>query len=98
MPPRRRSGMAAFVARHARHCATTRRDWPADMDAVRCAGTSRICSESTRTPHVRQGDLVQLQQIAATYPSRERFLTEVTLDPPAATSDQAGVPLRTRIT
>ena len=36
---------------------------------------------------VRQGDLVQLRQIAATYTSRERFLTEMTLDPPAATSD-----------
>ncbi len=30
---------------------------------------------------------------AATYPSRERFLTELTLDPPDATSDEAGVPL-----
>ena len=27
------------------------------------------------------------------YPTRERFLTELTLDPPDATSDQAGVPL-----
>lgn len=27
------------------------------------------------------------------YPSRERFRTELTLDPPDATSDQAGVPL-----
>jgi DNA helicase-2/ATP-dependent DNA helicase PcrA len=42
--------------------------------------------------YVRQGDLVQLQQIATTYPSRERFLTEVTLDPPSATSDLAGAP------
>jgi DNA helicase II / ATP-dependent DNA helicase PcrA len=32
-------------------------------------------------------------QIASTYPTRERFLTELTLDPPDATSDQAGVPL-----
>jgi DNA helicase-2/ATP-dependent DNA helicase PcrA len=31
-------------------------------------------------------------QIAATYPSRERFLTELTLDPPQATSDRAGAP------
>ena len=36
---------------------------------------------------------MQLEQIAAGYPSRERFLTELTLDPPDATSDQAGVPL-----
>ena len=42
---------------------------------------------------VRRPDLIQLEQIASGYPSRERFLTELTLDPPDATSDQAGVPL-----
>ncbi|WIJ25914.1 ATP-dependent helicase [Devosia sp. RR2S18] len=42
---------------------------------------------------IRQADILQLEQIAAGYPSRERFLTELTLDPPDATSDQAGVPL-----
>jgi DNA helicase-2/ATP-dependent DNA helicase PcrA len=42
---------------------------------------------------VRQADLLQLEQIAGGYPSRTRFLTELTLDPPDATSDQAGVPL-----
>src|SRR5687767_13222899 len=42
---------------------------------------------------MRLGDLVQLEQIAAGYGSRERFLTELTLDPPDATSDQGGVPL-----
>src|SRR6201986_413399 len=42
---------------------------------------------------MRQADLAQLVQIASTYPTRERFLTELTLDPPDATSDQAGVPL-----
>ncbi|WP_034292842.1 ATP-dependent helicase [Herbaspirillum sp. RV1423] len=41
----------------------------------------------------RQADLLQLEQIASGYPSRERFLTELTLDPPDATSDQSGVPL-----
>jgi DNA helicase-2/ATP-dependent DNA helicase PcrA len=41
----------------------------------------------------READLMQLAQIAATYPSRERFLTELTLDPPDATSDEAGLPL-----
>ena len=30
---------------------------------------------------VRQADLLQLEQIAAGYPSRERFLSELTLDP-----------------
>ena len=42
----------------------------------------------------RAADIEQLVRIAATYPSRERFLTELTLDPPEATSDHAGVPLR----
>ena len=39
----------------------------------------------------RTGDLEQLEQMSAQYPNRERFLTELTLDPPAATSDQSGV-------
>ena len=30
----------------------------------------------------RRADLIQLEQIASGYPSRERFLTELTLDPP----------------
>ena len=42
---------------------------------------------------MRQADLVQLAQIALGYPSRERFLTDLTLDPPDATSDEAGAPL-----
>ncbi len=42
---------------------------------------------------VRAGDLDQLQRIAAGYPSRTRFLTDLTLDPPSATSDEAGKPL-----
>ena len=42
---------------------------------------------------IRQGDILQLEQIAGGYPTREKFLTELTLDPPDATSDQSGVPL-----
>ena len=41
---------------------------------------------------MRLADLAQLARIAAGYASRERFLTELTLDPPAATSDEAGPP------
>jgi DNA helicase-2/ATP-dependent DNA helicase PcrA len=41
---------------------------------------------------VRAGDLDQLQRIAALYPSRQAFLTDLTLDPPSATSDEAGPP------
>jgi hypothetical protein len=45
------------------------------------------------TPKIRQADIEQLGRIAATYPGAERFLTELTLDPPDASSDEAGTPL-----
>ncbi len=41
----------------------------------------------------RAADLEQLEQISGRYPTRERFLTELTLDPPGAAGDQAGDPL-----
>jgi DNA helicase-2/ATP-dependent DNA helicase PcrA len=42
---------------------------------------------------VRAADLAALEHLAGTYASRERFLTELTLDPPEASSDEAGAPL-----
>ncbi len=36
----------------------------------------------------READLEQLEQVASRYPTRERFLTELTLDPPSVTGDQ----------
>jgi DNA helicase-2/ATP-dependent DNA helicase PcrA len=67
-------------------------EWPVDIERARLwyePHLDRIHEDS----EIRRADLVQLEQIAAGYPSRERFLTELTLDPPDATSDQAGVPL-----
>lgn len=67
-------------------------EWPADLARARLwyePHLDRIHEDA----EVRRADLIQLEQIAAGYPSRERFLTELTLDPPDATSDQAGVPL-----
>jgi DNA helicase-2/ATP-dependent DNA helicase PcrA len=43
--------------------------------------------------HTRIGDLDQLELLSGQYPSRERFLTELSLDPPNATSDLAGQPV-----
>jgi DNA helicase II / ATP-dependent DNA helicase PcrA len=43
---------------------------------------------------LRTADVVQLGQIAAGYRSRQRFLTELTLDPPDATSGRAGADLK----
>jgi DNA helicase-2/ATP-dependent DNA helicase PcrA len=69
-----------------------RAGWPAEIEQARLwyqPHLERIHEDAA----TRQADLVQLEQIAGGYPSRERFLTELTLDPPDATSDQAGVPL-----
>jgi DNA helicase-2/ATP-dependent DNA helicase PcrA len=66
--------------------------WPAELDLVRRwyePHLHRIHDDAM----LREADLLQLVQIASTYPSRERFLTELTLDPPEATSDRAGDPL-----
>jgi DNA helicase II / ATP-dependent DNA helicase PcrA len=67
-------------------------DWPAQFDLVRQWYQPHL---EQRYPDavVRASDLDQLQRIAAGYPSRTRFLTELTLDPPSATSDEAGAPL-----
>lgn len=66
-------------------------EWPADIERARLwyePHLDRIHEDA----ETRRADLIQLEQIASGYPSRERFLTELTLDPPDATSDQAGVP------
>jgi len=42
----------------------------------------------------RAADITHLVRLAGGYPSRERFLTELALDPPAAASDEAGPPGR----
>ncbi|MFZ4538823.1 ATP-dependent helicase [Propionivibrio sp.] len=66
--------------------------WPAMFEQVARwyeAQMERLFDDAV----MRQADIQQLARIAATYPSQERFLTELTLDPPDATSDQSGVPL-----
>jgi DNA helicase II / ATP-dependent DNA helicase PcrA len=67
--------------------------WPAELERARLwyePHLQRIHEDAD----TRRADLVQLEQIACSYPSRQRFLTELTLDPPDATSDQAGAPLK----
>ncbi|TIT02241.1 ATP-dependent helicase [Mesorhizobium sp.] len=67
--------------------------WPADLEQVRLwyePHLDRIHEDAT----TRRADILQLEQIASGYASRERFLTELTLDPPDATSDEAGPPHR----
>ena len=90
-PPRAGEDWRAFVETLLRLRAGDA-GWPAEIAQARRwyePHLDRIHEDAA----VRQADLLQLEQIAAGYPSRERFLTELTLDPPDATSDQAGVPL-----
>jgi DNA helicase II / ATP-dependent DNA helicase PcrA len=90
-PPRAGEGWTDLVAT-LQQLRSGKAGWPAEIGCARLWYTphlERIHEESA----VRQADLLQLEQIAAGYPSRTRFLTDLTLDPPDATSDQAGVPL-----
>ena len=66
--------------------------WPTELDFV-CRWYEPHLERIHDDAVVRQADLIQLAQIASGFPSRERFLTELTLDPPGATSDEAGAPL-----
>lgn len=65
--------------------------WPAEIERARLWYEPHL-ERTHEDATTRHADLLQLEQIAGGYPSRERFLTELTLDPPDATSDQAGVP------
>ncbi len=67
--------------------------WPADVEAVQRWYAPHLQRLYEETAAVRQADLDQLARIAAGHPSRERFLTELTLDPPNASSDESGPPL-----
>jgi DNA helicase-2/ATP-dependent DNA helicase PcrA len=86
-------GFAALATGLGTRSGGRRPDWPADLERVRLwyePHLERIHEDAA----IRRNDLLQLEQIAAGYASRERFLTELTLDPPDATSDNAGPPHR----
>ncbi|MEO8137896.1 MAG: ATP-dependent helicase, partial [Betaproteobacteria bacterium] len=66
--------------------------WPADMELALqwyIPHLERLHDDAA----LRRGDVEQLARLASGYASRERFLTELTLDPPEATSDRPGPPL-----
>jgi ATP-dependent DNA helicase UvrD/PcrA len=78
---------------HCSEISSRKSGWPAEFERARVwyePHLDRIYDDGG----ARRADLIQLGQIAAGYTSRERFLTELTLDPPDATSDQAGVATR----
>ena len=65
--------------------------WGAQMGLVRCWYQPHL-ERLYDNARVRMGDLEQLEQLAAAAPSRERFLSDFTLDPPQATGAEAGLP------
>ncbi|OIR14472.1 ATP-dependent DNA helicase UvrD1 [mine drainage metagenome] len=67
--------------------------WPSEFETISTWYQGHL-ERLYEDAQVRQIDIEQLTKIAATYPSRQRFLTELTLDPPDATSDESGAPLR----
>jgi DNA helicase-2/ATP-dependent DNA helicase PcrA len=82
---------ARFAAIYA-HLRAPELAWPADMElALRwyLPHLERLHDDAG----LRRGDIEQLARLASGYASRERFLTELTLDPPEATSDRPGPPL-----
>ncbi|MEH6775860.1 MAG: ATP-dependent helicase [Cereibacter changlensis] len=87
-PPKASADWPGFAA-----AMTTDAPWPAALGLARAwydPHLDRIHEDAES----RRADLLQLEQIAAGHPSAEAFLTELTLDPPDATSDQAGAPLK----
>ena len=73
------------------HLAAPGRAWAGQLGAVRRwyqPHLERLFEEAS----VRAGDLEQLEVLADRFPSRSQFLVELTLDPPQATGDEAGVP------
>ena len=67
--------------------------WPSDLGEAISWRRAHL-EDSYDNIVTRAADLDALERIASTYPSRERFLSDLTLDPPDATSDEAGPPMR----
>ncbi len=67
--------------------------WPDDLSRV-VAWYRPHAERLHDDARVRLADLEQLTRIAANHASRERFVTELTLDPPQGSSDDSGPPHR----
>jgi DNA helicase-2/ATP-dependent DNA helicase PcrA len=91
-PPAPAAADWAGLARLMAALAPGRDDWQTQLAEVRRWYQPQL-ERAFDNWQVRAADLDALEQIAAAYPSRERFLTELTLDPPQASGDFAGPPL-----
>jgi DNA helicase II / ATP-dependent DNA helicase PcrA len=72
--------------------AEPQRPWPGQLRLVREWYQPHLERVYEQT-HTRVGDLDQLEQLSSQFPSRERFITELALDPPNAAGDLSGAPL-----
>jgi DNA helicase-2/ATP-dependent DNA helicase PcrA len=90
-PPRAAEGWSDFLALVA-ELRGGDVGWPAELERARL-WYEPLMENAYDDAAVRMLDLHQLAQIASGYRNREQFLTELTLDPPDATSDQSGPPL-----
>jgi DNA helicase-2/ATP-dependent DNA helicase PcrA len=90
-PPPAATADWASLARLMAALAPGRPDWQGQLPEVR-AWYEPHGERAFDNWQVRAADLDALEQIAAGYPGRERFLSELTLDPPQASGDLAGPP------
>jgi DNA helicase II / ATP-dependent DNA helicase PcrA len=72
--------------------AEPQKPWPGQVRLARDWYQPHMERQYEQT-HTRLGDLDQLEQLSGQYPSRERFITELALDPPSGAGDLAGAPL-----
>jgi DNA helicase-2/ATP-dependent DNA helicase PcrA len=73
--------------------ASPRASWPGQVEQVR-RWYQPLLETLYDSPGARAADLDMLEQVSGQFGSRERFLTELTLDPPQATGDLSGPPLK----
>ncbi|MEP6738798.1 MAG: ATP-dependent helicase [Caldimonas sp.] len=67
--------------------------WPGELGAVE-RWYRPVLERLHDDASTRLADIAHLVRLASGYVSRERFLTELALDPPAAASDESGPPSR----
>ncbi len=85
-PPSAREDYGALVALLAA-IGTAAARWEGQIGLVRHWYEPQLLRIYEEAGAARGGDLEQLERIALQFASRERFLSELTLDPPSATSD-----------
>jgi DNA helicase-2/ATP-dependent DNA helicase PcrA len=87
-PPAAADAWASLAALLAAVDAKAAEGWQSQVTAARCWYQPQL-ERLYDNAETRMADLEQLEQVASRYATRERFLTELTLDPPAAAGDLA---------